>query len=222
MRFFQIKSLFFVICLVSSGQLFAQTTTKTKKVNISESIFEGVYKSLTEKPKWLFTDDVCPFDLIPNFEKEVKYLSKGCAENANICLKNCKNNDGNACYSLALLVQEKKGLMQNYSEVLFLRSCKLGIVSGCTNRAAAILNLTPEDERSVKCAANTFEKTCEKDDPWGCTMFGMMLYQGQGRPKDNEKALIVLSKSCKYGDEDEACQTAKKLIEEIKSAQTIY
>ena len=222
MRFYQVK-LFIIMCfLVVGGQVFAQSKRKVTKKIDSNSIFEKVYNSLVEKPKWLSTEDVCPFDRIPNFETEVKYLSEGCSENAEMCLNKCKNNDGNACYSLALLIQVKKGLMQNQSEFLFLRSCKLGVTSGCTNRAAAILNLKEDDEKSVKCAADTFEKTCEKDDAWGCTMFGFALYQGKGRQKDSEKALNFLSKSCKNGDEDEACQTAKKLIEEIKKSQTIY
>lgn len=107
--------------------------------------------------------------------------------------------------------------MQNYSEALFLRACKLGIVSGCTNRAAAMINLKADDEKAVKCAVDTFEKTCEQDDPWGCTMFAYALVAGQGgRPKDLDKALQVLSKSCKYGIGDDACQAANKLAEEIK------
>lgn len=222
MRLYQLKLVLIMCFLVVGGNVFAQSTRKVTKKLDSNSIFEKVYKSLVEKPKWLSTDDVCPFDLIPSFETDVKYLSEGCSENAEICLNKCKNNDGNACYSLALLIQIKKGLMQNESEFLFSRSCKLGVISGCTNRAAAIINLKADDEKWVKCAVNTFEKTCEKDDPWGCTMFGFAIYEGKSRQKDSEKALKVLAKSCKNGEEDEACKSAKRLIEEIKSAQIIY
>jgi len=218
MRFYKTNLLFLFIFLLTAGQVFAQFEEQFKRFN-AKTKFETAYKSLTEKPKWLFEGDVCPFNLIPEFETKVEYLSEGCADDAQVCLNKCKENNGNACYSLALLVQEKKWLEPDYSEALFLRACKLGVMSGCTNRAAAILSFKADDEKAVICAGNTFEKTCEKKDPWGCTMFARILYYGLGRPKDSEKALQVMSQSCQYGDEDEACKAAKKLTEEIKKSQ---
>ena len=223
MRFLNFKIWLLIILLAAGGQIFAQTAGKIKKESDSASIFEKVYKNLVAKPAWLVTDEaLCPLDVIPDSETEIEYGSAGCLENAETCFDKCKNNDGNACYALALLIQEKKDIFQKQSEFLFLRACKLGVVSGCTNRAAAIFNLKEADEKSVKCAVDTFEKTCEKDDPWGCTMFGFALMQGKSRPKNPEKALEILAKSCKYGDADDACKMAKQLIQEIKKSQTIY
>lgn len=203
-----------------TAQIPAQTgLTDLNKVETTTPVFEAAYKSLMEKPKWLFTDDICPFEVFPKVADEKFYPFEACAENADICLEKCKDNDGAACYSLAVSIQRKKGLEQTISEFLFLRACRLGYVSGCTNRAARILNDYPNDAKSLKCAADTFEKSCEKDDPWGCTMFGTVLFQGISRPKDEEKALQVLSKSCKYGEEDAACVRAKELIEEIKQSK---
>lgn len=218
MSFYKINLLFLFIFLAAVGQVFGQFEEQFKKFN-AKTKFENVFKTLTEKPQWLFGEDICPFNIIPGFETKVEYLSEGCADDAQICLDKCKENDGNACYSLALLVQDEKGLEQDYSEALFLRACKLGVLSGCTNRAAHILNLQADDEKAVICAGNTFEKTCEKKDPWGCTMFARILYYGLGRPKNSEKALRVMSQSCKNGDEDEACKAAKELTEEIKRSQ---
>jgi len=218
MRLYRNNILLLFIFLMTAGQVFAQFDEQFKKFN-AKTKFENVFKTLTEKPKWLFSEDVCPFNVIPGFETNVEYLSEGCANDAQVCLDKCKENDGNACYSLALLVQDKKWLESDYSEALFLRACKLGVVSGCTNRAAFILNFKADDEKAVICAGNTFEKTCEKKDPWGCTMFARVLQYGLGRPKNSEKALQVMSQSCKYGDEHEACKAAKSLIEEIKKSQ---
>lgn len=220
MRSYKTNLLFLLIFLAAAGQVFAQFDEQFRKFK-AKSKFESVYKTLTEKPFWLFSGDVCPFNIIPESETKVEYLSEGCADDPQVCLDKCKENDGNACYSLALLVQEKKWLEMEYYDTLFLRACKLGVVSGCTNRAASILNLKADDEKAVICAGNTFEKTCEKKDPWGCTMFARILYYGLGRPKDSEKALQVMAESCKYGEEDEACKAAQELTREIKKSQQV-
>jgi TPR repeat protein len=212
--------LFFIVLLAIGGQVFAQNDSPNKNQNVSETKFEKIFKILTEKPKWLFDDlEICPLENFPKKAVRLKYLTKPCAENAEHCFNKCQENEGNACYSLALLIQEKKGLEQEYSEPLFLRSCRLGIISGCTNRAAFIFNTARGDEKSLRCAAGTFEKACEMNDPWGCTMFGTVLNLGTGVPKDSEKALRVLSKSCKNGNGDEACKAAGELIEKIKESK---
>lgn len=215
MKFCRLRLLFFVWMIVLA-QLSVAAQIKNNKAKDAGSNFEAVYQILVGKPDWLFTEDVCPLSLIPNYETKIEYLSEGCADDAEKCLNKCKAKDGNACYSLALLVQEKKGLLQDYSERLFLRSCRLGIVSGCTNRAAAIFNLNEDDSKQVKCAVDTFEKTCEKNDSWGCTMFGLALAEGLSRPKNTDEALRVLSKSCKISMNGESCVAAKELIKVIE------
>ena len=221
MRFLKLSLMIIVFSLTArvSAQEAVLGKSVVGKPESTTPVFETVYKSLSEKPKWLFTDDVCPLEVFPKVVDEKFYSFESCAENADICLDKCRDNDGAACYSLAVSLQRKKGLEQNISEFLFLRACRLGYISGCTNRAARILNDQPKDEKSLKCAVDTFEKSCEKGDPWGCTMFGNMLYLGITRPKDNEKALQVLSKSCKYGEDDAACVRAKELIEEISRSK---
>lgn len=219
MRDYKLILLLFFTLLVGFSEALAQIQTPNKVERESKLHFEKVIKLLDKKPKWLYSEDICPFEVMPDFLSKVKNVSEGCLNNAEICLTECKKDDGLACYSLALWIQEEKGLLQDYSERLFLRSCKLGVVSGCTNRAAAIINSQETDEKAIKCAVDTFEKTCEKDDPWGCTMFGFALYLGKGRPQDLDKAVKVLSKSCKNGVEDPACQSANQLIEEIKKVR---
>ncbi|HEY8561546.1 MAG TPA: hypothetical protein VIL74_14315 [Pyrinomonadaceae bacterium] len=211
--------LLFIVILAIGGKALAQMPNQTQTA--SETKFERVFRTLMEKPKWLYDDsEICPLEIFPKQAIRLKYLTGPCEENAERCLNDCRENEGNACYSLALLVQEKKGLDQDYSEPLFLRSCRLGIVSGCTNRAAFVFNTARGDENKLKCAAGTFEKACDTDDPWGCTMFGTVLNLGAGVPRDSEKALKILSKSCKNGDRDEACRAGKSLIEEIKATKT--
>lgn len=149
-------------------------------------------------------------------ESNIKYLSEGCADNPKSCLEKCKKDDGNACYSLALLIQKNRDIQDENSEALFLRSCKLGIVSGCTNRAAGIYELASKNSEKTKCAVDTFEKTCSLEDAWGCTMFGSVLASGDGRKKNTTEALTYFSKACAKNEKAEACQRARqfeKLIE---------
>lgn len=198
---------FFIIVFLSGCSVIKPPLTSEQIKEQTQKVIENIQN----KPDWLFPADVCPADIMPSSEKDVLYLSEGCAKDPLGCFQKCKNEDGNACYSLALLIQDQYGREQLESEPLFLRSCKLGIFSGCTNRAAAMFNLEATDSEAVKCSVNTFEKTCDKDDPWGCTMYGLVLAQGTGRPQNLDEALKVLSKSCKFGTDDEACQEAKRL-----------
>lgn len=195
---------------------FTQATPPPEEVKITT---QKVVENLKSQPAWLFPADECPADLMPDVEKEIEYFSEACANDPLKCLNKCEKNDANACYSLALLLQDYQGIEQQYSEPLFLRACKLGIISGCTNRAAAKFRLEANNSESVKCAVNTFEKTCDKDDPWGCTMYGLVLAHGQGREQNFELAIKALDKSCKYGDDDPACQEAKRLKEDIEKAK---
>ncbi|MCD9187471.1 MAG: hypothetical protein LUM44_13630 [Pyrinomonadaceae bacterium] len=213
--------IFLGLSIFFTSQIYSQQ--KTVKPQDSESIFEEVYRVLQAKPKWLSTKEDCPWEIMSKTESDVGYLHEGCQKNARVCLDKCKNNDGNACYSLALLVQIKKGLDQYEAEFLFSRACSLGVSSGCTNRAARIFNDKKNDEKAVECATKTFEKTCARDDAWGCTMFGMSLAGGFGVEKDMEKALKILAKPCQISDEgDPACQSAKQIIEAINKSKDIY
>lgn len=217
-RFNQINLVCFIIFFFIGGQVLAQKENENKKVDNPESRFDKFYTTLLAEPKWLFDGVACPMEIFPVQETKLNYRIESCGENPATCLNNCKNNDGNSCYALALLIQQKKGLDQDNSEALFLRACKLGMISGCTNRAAKLFD--SEDEKTVTCAAKTFEKTCEKNDPWGCAMYGLALSLGAGIPQNNQKALEVLKQPCKYKEEHDSCQAAKNLIEKIKESQT--
>ena len=129
----------------------------------------------------------------------------------SVCLDRCRAGSARDCYWLAQGVQPH--LDERVSEALFMRSCRLGVASGCTNRAAGMLKNDAEDEAVQTCAFRTFEKACERDDPWGCTMQAFHLIHGVGTEPDTAKARQVLEKSCRNGPEDEACIRAMELQE---------
>ena len=115
-----------------------------------------------------------------------------------------------ACYFSALSLQEANYKLP--AEQLFQRSCELGVASGCTNRAAGMLSFTEHlTAEQKKCIFSTFEKTCDWRDPRGCTMFANQLISEENTEPNYKKALNVLNYSCKYGNDDPACQSAKEL-----------
>lgn len=202
-------------CVCSFGQQIEEPPPQPAKTKVKTLTFD-VVELLLEKPDWLYPFDSCPADVISTTETEVEYLAEGCTENPLRCLAKCKNDDGNACYALAILLQKEQGLEKDYNEALFLRSCKLGVVSGCTNRAAGMLNIEAKSEKNNKCAADTFEKTCAKNDSWGCSMYGFILMEGIGREVNLLEAKKHFQKACTFfGEKDAACLSAKEMEKKI-------
>ena len=144
------------------------------------------------------------------------YLSRNHCQTGQMqsCLAECAQSDASACYWLAEALQEARVASQA-SEALFQRACQLGIVSGCTNRAAGLFNERRDELEAQACAARTYDKACQADDPWACTMQAMHLSRGLGVRQDRQQALKVLEKSCKYGPEDPACTYGQRLMSEL-------
>jgi TPR repeat protein len=171
---------------------------------------------LSKRPAWLFSADACPADVIPWYEQKMTYLSEPCEADLGVCVKRCEIGESNGCYAAALRVQQLKA-DSHTSEALFLRGCRLGSRSACTNRAAGILHLEPERPGGEACAAKTFERTCKDEDPWGCAMLGLCLAKGVGITPDVRRSLEVLPKACRLSEEDQACISARKLLKQIEA-----
>lgn len=213
--FFILLLTLFVSCNQSTSSIQENSPEYKKKIFGSQT--QNVIENLQRKPDWLFTSDACPIELMPESEQKIEFKAIGCADNPDNCLEKCKANDANSCYALALLLDEQRGKEAEDTQALYLRACKLGIVSGCTNYAAGKSNLFPEDESAAKCAAETFEKTCAKNDSWGCSMYGFFLANGTGVKKDLNKAVEALDKSCAVsGENSQVFKASRKIKESIK------
>jgi hypothetical protein len=196
-----------------SENKFPTLAKEDDKKRISEAQIRKIIENLQKKPEWLFTGDACPSDLMPEVERKIEYKAVGCADNPDKCLEKCQAEDANACYALSLLINEQQGREDDNTQALYLRACKLGIVSGCTNNAATKANWDSIDEKTAKCVADTFEKTCLREDSWGCAMYGMALTLGSGRKQDNDEAIKYLQKACsKFGKDSPACQSAREKL----------
>jgi hypothetical protein len=100
-----------------------------------------------------------------------------------------------------------------------LRACVLGVSIGCTKRAAGMLAQRGDDPGIQRCTSRTFEKTCARENAWGCSMYGLALIQGSGVARDLGRARDVLPGGCRHGPDDDACKAARKLMEKIGDTQ---
>jgi hypothetical protein len=173
-----------------------------------------VVRRIAEKRDWLAVTRLCSIDVMPGRASIVKAGNDHCKAPYDTCLSKCESGDGASCYWLAYQLQQNGAPSETY-DALFQRSCKLGVVSGCTNHAAGLLSVNGDDVPTQKCAARTFEKGCDYDDPWACTMYAFHLSRGLGVAQDEALALKIVEKSCKYGDSDPACGYAKGLRQDI-------
>jgi hypothetical protein len=160
-------------------------------------------------PDWLPKPDQCPADLMPAHETTFNFSIERCATETAQCLARCRAGDAADCYATAIIFQKARD--GRVTEALFLRACALGLVSGCTNRAAA-MDLASDGNQ---CTIRTYEKACALNDPWACTMFGFHLIRATGADRDQDRARRALAKSCRFGEDDPACSGAKALLKEI-------
>jgi len=222
---FKKKGLIFLTALIVSlaacaAPLSKQTVEPQSKNSASQSEMREIVAVIKNKPDWLETNDVCPVDIIPAVEKDLGYLEENCENSPQLCFENCRKENAGACYELAISIQRKLATETPETIPLFFRACKLGIISGCTNTAAGRLSINSGDQKASKCIADTFEKTCSMNDPWGCTMYGKLLVYGYGREKNLFEAVKYLEKACKrFGSEDAACQNAMQVKEEIEQSK---
>jgi TPR repeat protein len=191
------------LAIVSAVGLFAPMP-----VNASDSN-DVIGKMVGTWPDWLPRADQCPADVMPASAGAPAFSIEECTAAAEQCLDRCRTGNASDCYSAALFVQWtiKTGPL---SDALFVKACKLGVASGCTNVAASM-----EDGGDYACPNRTYELACGRDDPWACTMMGFHLIKGIGVEKNNDRARRLLAKSCRFGDTDEACTNTKAFLKEI-------
>jgi len=90
----------------------------------------------------------------------------------------------------------------------FERGCETAIDS-CTALALMLLKGEggPKDERR---AAELSERSCNRDDPGGCLIHGLLARDGQGTAKDRDRAIDDFDKACRRGMQ-QACDAKREL-----------
>ena len=167
-------------------------------------------EQLKAREAWLFPAVDCPADVVPAKLPEFSFSLTTCrGERLLDCLVECQRGAASFCYMAALETQASGGDPAT-EQALFVRSCRLGYASGCTNAAAGRL---AGDRTMDQCSLRTFEQICERaGDPWACTMFGGALAQAEATPRDPARARTVLAKACEADQTDPACAAAQSIL----------
>lgn len=182
----------------------------------AESGPAALANEVNAKQGWADDLEKCPADLFAatnqqTYNHAVREQCTAVSGQA-ACIAACRSGKGEYCYWLANALQTTAP-DDKASEILFQRSCKLGVASGCTNRAAAMMK---ETEGAKSCPARTFRRTCAANDAWGCAMYGFILSRDKSDPRNKQRALEVLENACQYGEEDPACRSATALRRDLQ------
>lgn len=163
-----------------------------------------------DAPKWLYgpAENACPADVMTDHVVPVRYLSEVCVEAPKRCVEGCKNGNGNDCFAMALAVEPMRG-QTRLADRLFYRACSLGVVSACSNRASSMAT-----EESA-CQVRTYEKACNRSEPWACLTLGMYLARGMGVERDLPRARRLITESCELVDDEEWCAYGLDMLMEI-------
>jgi TPR repeat protein len=175
-------------------------------------------KRVLKHRSWMKDAHRCPADLMPDAMRKLVIPDIRCSGEAlSACYQRCESGQVHSCYWLAYAVQQSK-VDDRAAEVLFTRACRLGEPSGCVNRAAGLMKEKPRDAATLRCAARTFERTCDLADIWGCSMSGLTYWKGLGVPVDHARAKQAFAKACARPADrgHEACKTATSMLEEMK------
>ncbi len=200
--------------------LLALTTAHVHAADNAEE-FRSIARQVRDNTKLMEEAKVCPAKLMRPGATAVTIEPRHCtAGKLQACLVKCLDGHANSCYWLANVLQHsgEGDAGDAVAEPLFQRSCKLGVMSGCTNRTAGMLYASSA-EPVQQCAAESFAKICDNDDPWACTMYAQMLVKGEGVARNDTLALKVMDKSCKFGPEDDACKGSVRIRKMIAARQ---
>jgi len=155
---------------------------------------------------------ICPSELVQ--AKDISFDDKTdfCASNQQSCLSRCLRGSSDHCFGLANHLNTSKD-SEKYSRPLYAKSWELGLAAGCTNTAAGLQHY--QGPHDTECYTNTFKKSCDLKDAWGCTMYAYNLVEGKGVEKNTDLALDALKGSCRFGEADPACSAGLELSARI-------
>jgi hypothetical protein len=167
-------------------------------------------------PAWMQGDQACPADVMGPRDAPPLPESRFCdLDDDGSCLARCKGGEGGSCYWLANRLEAAEADKQAVT-ALFNESCRLGVASGCTNRASYLFN-HPRREADAACALRSFERSCGRDDAWGCTMVAVQLTRDRAPSEDERRRVLdALGKSCLDGEDSPACIAGRNVGKSLK------
>lgn len=181
------------------------------------STLPEVTQAVLAQPAWLAETQRCPAEFLARKEESLRTNREYACPSGNPgeCFARCVSGAAESCYWLGQTLQEKKATTEAV-DALFVRSCKLGIASGCTNFTAGLPDGKKDKPEVRACTLQTYERTCGHNDPWGCTMYAFELTRHNHSAADRTKALAALAKSCLNGQDDPACNYGHALRQRLQ------
>ncbi len=164
---------------------------------------------------WAELTERCPAEFMTAQTPATDFAELDCkGERLSTCYRGCKRGEKASCYWLAYTLQQKS-MDDPAAQVLYQRACQLGEPSGCVNRAAGAMARKPADPQTLQCSARTFERGCELEDIWGCSMSGMVYWRGMGVPADSRRAARAFERACALpgSANHEACKSARAMLQ---------
>jgi len=173
---------------------------------------DDALRRLAAHPLWLPDPNGCPAKLLPA-NLETTWWDPLAARGGRLlhAIRGCERGAAQLCYAAAQEFADENP-PSPVGQSLFLRACRLGSASGCTNAAAG---RPAQDD----CAFATYEASCERGkDPWGCTMLGIALVK-DAKHHDIARARTILPRGCSADEDNPACRTAKQVLESLDEPQ---
>lgn len=157
--------------------------------------------------EWLTPIPSCPADLMQDKNIKVQPEYRSCQDYLGKCVEDCQKGNPERCFTAAVTHQSLEN--DGHALSLFGKACALGVAVGCTNLAAS---LRFGDVGSGTCNAKTFEKTCALNEPWGCAMSAVIVANGEGVPRDQQKAKNYAERTCALSPDSDPCDLANDVI----------
>jgi hypothetical protein len=96
---------------------------------------------------------------------------------------------------------------------LFVRACRLGNASACTNAAAGRAKaLEALDPCSIRPVRRVWDLGA---DPWACTMSAAEMVKNIRTAEDEAKVRNLVDAGCRFGPADPACEAATRLLDKL-------
>ena len=128
---------------------------------------------------------------------------KGCETLVMLHSSYCAQGVAPSCNELAVLLSQDRVTPFNpgRAAAAFNRACELGFEAGCSN-------LERLREWRYETALQN-EAACADGDATSCVNFAQMVYNGDGVPPDQERAIAALRKACELRHQG-ACQLVEQ------------
>lgn len=127
---------------------------------------------------------------------------------AGIRTRQCDAGDAFACLALSKQVNAGDGVPKDAAEAARLAAlglaiygddCEAGDALACYSAGDILSDVLSEGSNDLARAATFYEVACRRDARFACSPLARLYQEGQGVPRDDEKAAALLRRACDAG-----------------------